>query len=91
MQKEKSWGRRVSKGLGNWGKERFGVPSLTSVVTIRLRLATAPSKKRPRMRKQRRMMYGRNNVKIRIWPGGSGQKPEVRRSGDGGGGFRGKH
>lgn len=79
---------REGESLKDWGVgggTGFGDPSLTSVVTICLRLAMAPSKKRLWMRKQRRMMQGRNTVKTRIWPGGSGQKPEVRRRGDGGG------
>lgn len=69
---EKSWGGEGGRGLG--------IPGLTSVVTIRLRPMTAPSKKKPRIRRQRRMTKGRNTKKTRICPGGSGQKPEVRSS-----------
>lgn len=58
----KAGGRRKDVGEGDsgkaWGGEggrRVGVPGLTSMVTIRLRLAMAPSRKRLRMKRQRRM------------------------------------
>jgi hypothetical protein len=44
------------KALGVEGRRKFGIPSLTSVVTRRLRLAPAPSKKRLRTKRQKRRM-----------------------------------
>lgn len=48
------------------GGRKFGVPGLTSVVVIRLRLVTAPSRKGPWMKRQRRMTGEERKTEVSI-------------------------